>query len=414
MQRKCRCGISLILLTICLVMCGLFSIPNLTANAVEKEVDVRIHFIDVGQGDSIFIELPDGKTMLIDGGLEKQGKNVAKYIKNLGYTKIDYMVATHADADHIGGLITILEKFDVETIYRPFTISTCTTNLNYTDELFIKFEESLSLYSTCADAVYAKFLKAAYAEKINGVPSTIKVCSDKEDILSSDNENPFMIEFFLPFAGYEFSTDRIEKGYTTAYNEDTNDSSALILLSMEDKSSYLFAGDVTTQNEKTLMDRLSSAEREGLASVTLLKVSHHGSDTSSCVEFLSVVNPSHAVIMVGEGNQYGLPSTSVINNLEYFGTKIYRTDKLGTIVVEEIAGVLYFNNIETKTFFENYQWLFYLILGLILVGLVLLIYLYPRFKKEEKGKNKIKFWQKKGGQVKTSKFSEGPEDKNFS
>lgn len=413
MQRKYGYRIYLILLMLILVVGFLFPIPMANVDAGEPRVDARIHFIDVGQGDATFIELPDGKTMLIDGGLEKYGRDVVKYIKNLGYTKIDYLVATHADEDHIGGLIRVLEKLDVETIYRPFTISTCVSKTGFTDELFTLFEEDLNSYATCADEVYAKFLKAAYDEKINGVPSKIKVCTDKENILSSDSTHPFMIRFFLPFAGAEFATDRIEKGYTTEYVAESNDSSALILLAME-QTSYLFAGDVTETKERKLIESLTTSEKLELASVTLLKVAHHGSASSTCDEFLSMVNPSHSVISVGEGNRYGLPSDTIITKLERQGSMIHRTDELGTIIVEEIAGVLHFKNIETKTFFEKFQWLFYLILGLILVGLILLIYLYPRLKKDNDGKDKLKFWQKREKRTKSSRFSEGPEDKNFS
>ena len=413
MQHKRGCRIHIIILTLILLLAVFIPNTTLNASAAEPKVDVRLHFIDVGQGDSIFIELPDGKTMLIDGGLEKYGKKVVKYIKNLGYTKIDYMVATHADADHIGGLIKVLEKLDVGVIYRPFTISTCTKNLNFQDELFEKFEENIDMYATNAEDVYAKFLKSAYAEKINGVPATIKVCTDKESIFSEDPQNPYMFRFFLPFGEYEFSTERIEKGYTTEYVTESNDSSAMILLSLEN-TNYLFAGDVTTTKESQFIENLSVSDKEYLSSVTLLKVAHHGSKDSTSEEFLSMVNPSHAVIMVGEDNEYGHPDSKVISRLDNIGTKIYCTDELGTIIVEEIAGVLYFSNIETKTFFERYQWLFYLILGIIVVGLIVIIYLYPRFKKDDKGKDKIKFWQKREKKVSSSKFVEGPEDKNFS
>lgn len=269
------------------------------------------------------------------------------------------------------------------------------------------------MYSTNAEEVYAKFLKAAYTEKINGVLSTIKVCSDKESILSQDPVHPYMVRFFLPFGDEEFTTSRIEKGYTTEYTTETNDSSALILLSLE-HTSYLFAGDVTTNMEDKLLDRLSIADKGYLSSVTLLKVAHHGSKDSTSDAFLSMVHPSHAIVMVGAGNQYGLPSSTIISKLSNIGARVYRTDELGTIIVEEIAGVLYFSNIETKTFFEEYQWLFYLILGLILIALILLIYLYPKFKNKEEGKDKKRFWQKREKRMKSSRFSEGPEDKNFS
>ena len=407
MQHKHRIGVYIAILFVMLIGAIAPTYSN-TAFASEPKPTIKAHFIDVGQGDATFIELPDGKTMLIDAGKEKDGGKVVKYIKKLGYKSIDYVVATHSDADHVGGLIKVLEKLDCKTIYRPFTISTNSTLRGFSDELFLKFQDNLQSLATDADEVYAKFLRAAYNEKINGVPATIRVCTDKESILSEDPKNPYMIRFFLPFGLDQFTTDRIEQGYTTEFASESNDSSALILLTLE-SSKYLFAGDVTAAKEVELVNRLNNFDKEQLSSVTLLKVAHHGSDSSTSQSFLSLINPIHSIISVGNGNEYGHPAEQVLVNLKDFGSKIHRTDELGTIIVEEIAGVLYFSNIETKNFFQRNQWLFYTILGIIVVGLLVLVYIYPKIANRKKGE-KI-FWGLKKG--KSGRFEEGAEDKNF-
>jgi len=408
MQYKHRSRIYIVTLLF-VMMIGLICPSNFASVfAGEAKATVKTHFIDVGQGDCTFVELPDGKTLLIDAGEEKAGSKVVKYIKKLGYTSIDYVVATHSDSDHVGGLIKVIEKLDCKTIYRPFTISTNTSLSGFDDELFSKFESNIQNLATDADTIYVKFLRAAYNEKTNGIPATIRVCTDKESILSEDPKNPYMIRFFLPFGLEEFKTERIERGYTTEFVSESNDSSALILLTLEN-SKYLFAGDVTATKEVELIDKLSNFDKEQLSSVTLLKVGHHGSEGSTSLSLLSLTNPAHAVIMVGEGNEYGHPHDQVLIYLKEFGCKTHRTDELGTIVVEEIAGVLYFSNIETLTFFQRNQWLFYTILGIIVVGLLVLIYIYPKIANRKKGE-KIFFGFKKG---KSSRFEEGAEDKNF-
>ena len=99
---------------------------------------IEIHFIDVGQGDSIFIELPNEETMLIDAGEDSEGKIVSDYIKTIGYTKIDYLIGTHPHSDHIGGLAYIINNFDIGKIYMPKVVSTSKTYENLLNTIFDK------------------------------------------------------------------------------------------------------------------------------------------------------------------------------------------------------------------------------------------------------------------------------------
>ena len=131
-----------------------------------------------------------------------------------------------------------------------------------------------------------------------------------------------------------------------------------------------------------MLESLSSMEAELLASVSVLKVAHHGSSGSSTDEFLALTRPLNSVIMVGKDNGYGLPDTAVIENLENVGSTVYRTDKLGSIIIEEKNGVLYFSNIETKTILEKYSWIFYTLIAIVVIGLIVIIKVYPKITKK--------------------------------
>lgn len=381
MQRN-RCGIYII----ALVFAFLFSVSQSpfkqdVAKAV-SEADVKVHYIDVGQGDATFIELPDGKTMLIDGGTDEMGGRVVKYIKDLGYKKIDYLIATHSDSDHVGGLDKVLEKFEVAVIYRPFTISVSSKIKGFQDELYLKFGQEIRNYQTDAEYEYAEFLYHAYNETCDDVLSEIRVVSSSEQIVSTDENIPYMIKFFWPRAVQEFSTERIIKAHTSFSVVDNNNSSAVIEL-ITTNHKYLFMGDLTSDGEGEMISQLSSGEMIMLANASVLKVGHHGSATSTSEDFLNIVRPKFAVISCGKNNDYGHPSQETLDILASFGAMVYRTDYLGTIIVGEENGILYFDNIETKTIFEKYSWAFYLVIGLVVVGIIATSIVYPRIKKRK-------------------------------
>ncbi len=240
------------------------------------ESKLKVHYIDVGQGDSSFIEFPNGKTMLIDAGIPSQGYVVTNYIKNLGYTDIDYVVATHPHEDHIGGLPTILDNFKVETFYMP--------NKEHTTDIFMELLNSIS--SNGCKAIYAK----------SGV--------------SVINEGNLKVSFVAP----------ISSSYS-----DLNNYSAIVKIDYKD-SSFLFTGDAESVVESELLSSGQSINAD------ILKVGHHGSNYSSTTSFLSKVKPKHAIISVG-GNNYGHPAAGALSRLNDIGASIYRTDEVGTIIV---------------------------------------------------------------------------------
>ncbi len=241
-----------------------------------------VDYIDVGQADSILLRNKD-KTMLIDAGTNEQGKNVVSYLKEEGISKIDYLIGTHPHEDHIGGLDDVINNFDIGKIYMPKRQTTTKT-----------FKDVLS-------AIKNKNLTITQPKKGEIIDLGQAKCEFMtEPIIDDDNINLSSL------------TLRVEFG----------------------NNSFLFMGDAEKQNEKTIT----------WPKTDVLKVGHHGSDTSSSKEFLEQVNPKYAIIMVGEGNTYKLPKQPIIDRIEKQGSKIYRTDKNGNIKIISDG-----NNLEIKT-----------------------------------------------------------------
>ncbi|MCM1284601.1 MAG: MBL fold metallo-hydrolase [Acetobacter sp.] len=238
---------------------------------------IIVHYLDVGQGDSEFIEFPTGKCMLIDASISEYGSDIEDYIENLGYDRIDYLVATHPHADHIGGMEEIVESFDIGEIYMPRAVTTTKT---YLDLLETVSEKNLTISTAKAGKV-----------------------------ITDDNIN---IEFLAP----------VNDGY-----EDLNNFSAVLKITYN-KSSFLFTGDAEELSE----DEMLASSYSKLNS-DVLKVGHHGSRYSSSTEFLQAVSPVYSVISCGKNNSYGHPHKEAISRLNAVNSEIYRTDELGTITI---------------------------------------------------------------------------------
>ena len=236
---------------------------------------LRVNYIDVGQGDSIFIQLPNKETMLIDAGEAYEVDNVINYLNNLGIKKIDYVVGTHPHTDHIGGLEEVINTFDVGTIYMPKVSSNSKT-----------FEDLLTTISN-------KGLK-------------VKTAKSGVVVLSEDN---LKLEFIAP------NSDNYSN---------LNNYSAVLKLTYLDNT-FLFMGDAETLSEDEITSDVDA---------DVIKVGHHGSDSSSSVEFVKKVSPEYAIIMVGEGNSYNHPYQSIIDRYESVGAKVLRTDLDGNIVCD--------------------------------------------------------------------------------
>lgn len=242
---------------------------------VEKIDGFEIHFIDVGQGDATAVFLPDGKTMLIDGGDSSSGKTVEKHYKKYGFDKIDYLVATHPHEDHIGGLDVIVNKFEIGEIFMP------------------KVYYDSSVYNNLLQTIDTKGYNIKTARK--GV------------IIAQNDE--YIIEILSP---------------ELDFYDSINHYSVILKLTYKN-TSYLFTGDAEKENEMTL---------KGDISANLLKVGHHGSDTSTSKSFLNKVNPEIAVIHVGENNSYNHPHDEVLDRLKSKNITVLRTDTNGTIIVK--------------------------------------------------------------------------------
>ena len=248
-----------------------------TTKAKKKKTSssqVIAHFIDVGQGDSIFIELPEGECMLIDAGESQYGSTVVSYIKGKGYSKVDYLIATHPHSDHIGGLTEVIQSLDIGSIYMTNAVHTTRTYENLLAAIKNKGKK-MKRAKAGVEIINTKNVKASFVAPV------------------SDNYS------------------------------DLNDYSAIVRLD-HGKKSFLFTGDATTKSESEITANIS---------VDVLKVGHHGSDTSNGESFIKRISPSHAIIQVGKGNKYGHPTQSVIARLQRHGAKVYRTDESGTIIV---------------------------------------------------------------------------------
>ncbi|MED4886868.1 MBL fold metallo-hydrolase [Lysinibacillus sp. FSL R7-0073] len=236
--------------------------------------EMRVHFIDVGQGDSILIESPNGKTMLIDGGVKGAGQRVVSYLKELGVNKLDQVVATHPDADHIGGLIPVLQAIPIEQFYDSGKVHTSQT-----------FEEML---------------------------------------MAIDEKN---IPYYVPKTGdlIEFDKDVQVKVLNANEHATDNNDASIVLKVVYGNVSFLLTGDAGISLEKEMMQNDVTA--------TILKAGHHGSNTSSSEEFIHAVKPEVTILSYGEDNKYGHPHAEVVDRLQAIGSNIYATADLGTIMV---------------------------------------------------------------------------------
>lgn len=233
----------------------------------------EVHFIDVGQGDAIFIR-QEAFTMLIDAGEPQMGDRVVAYLENQGVTKLNYVIGTHPHADHIGGLSRVLEAFDVDEIIMPKVTHT--------------------------SATYENLLLTI---KKKGYKVTLPQVGDQYAL----GDAHFLI--LSPSQEYD----------------DLNNWSVAMKVSYENVS-FVFTGDAEALAEEHM---LTSGL---LLSANVLKLGHHGSQTSTTEAFLRQVNPEYAVIQVGKGNPYGHPHREVLNRLST--VKVYRTDLHGTVIFQ--------------------------------------------------------------------------------
>lgn len=246
-----------------------------TPDASNPEGNLEVHYIDVGQGDATLIRC-GSHAMLIDGGNNDKGTAVQLYLKKQGVESLDYVIGTHPDADHIGGLDVIVYKYDCGQIIMP------------------DYEKDTKTYHELIEVIRNKNLSITYP--VVGEQYTL---GEAKFTIMAPNSNH--------------------------YGGNANDYSVAILLEYG-QNRFLFTGDAEEQSESEMISN-------GIdISADVYKTAHHGSRSASTQEFLNAVQPQYAVISCGEGNSYGHPHAEVLNRLRNMGVEVFRTDEQGSIV----------------------------------------------------------------------------------
>lgn len=241
----------------------------------KPEGTLEVHYIDVGQGDATLIKC-GSHAMLIDGGNNNKGTTVQLYLKKQGVESLDYVIGTHPDADHIGGLDVIVYKYNCDTVIMP------------------DYEKDTKTYQELVDVIHDKNMKITYP-----VVGEQYALGEAKFTIIAPNSN--------------------------SYGGNANDYSVAILLEYG-KNRFLFTGDAEETSEAEMLTN-------GIdISADVYKVAHHGSRSASTQEFLNAVHPKYAVISCGEGNIYGHPHAEVLNRLRSMGVEVFRTDEQGSII----------------------------------------------------------------------------------
>jgi len=240
-----------------------------------ESLDLQVHFIDVGQGDSLLIQTPSDKTILIDGGPPEAGDKIVSYLEKQQIESIDLLVATHPDIDHIGGLPYVMKEFKVKNIL-----------------------DSGKLHST---KTYA-----AYLHQIRKQNIPVHIAMENEKI----RLDPEL-------------TIRVLNTYGATKS---NNQSSIVLKLTYEEIDFLLMSDIEMEQEKELMDKHD-------VQAEIIKVAHHGSNTSTSSPFLQAVNPETALLTYSKDNDFGHPVDRVIDNLNNIKASIYSTAAYGDIVI---------------------------------------------------------------------------------
>ncbi|NSB16653.1 ComEC/Rec2 family competence protein [Clostridium beijerinckii] len=268
--------LAILLFSFSIVSCGLTNFNSNKANNADTN-KMFVHYIDVGQGDCILVQV-NNKNLLIDSGPKSDKRKLFNYLSGLNLNKLDYVIATHPHEDHIGNMDDIIKTYSIGTFYAP------------------KVESTTKSFEDMVDALKDKNLKVHVLKNNSnsidlGENTKVNVFSPNKDFYDNLNNYSPVI--------------KIQYGNT----------------------SFLFTGDAEKEVEKEILNNNEDI------SADVLKVGHHGSSTSTSKDFLKKVNPSIAVISVGKDNIYNHPDAVTTKLLDENSIKTYRTDKDGTIVI---------------------------------------------------------------------------------
>lgn len=256
------------------------------SNFIEKDADLTIRYIDVGQGDCELISYA-GQNILIDAGEKEAAEAVIGVLDGLGIKKLDYVIATHPHSDHIGALGNIIDKYDIGTVIAP----------RIKDEL------------VPTSKAYERFLTALSKK---GQKLTAAKAGAVYPLADENKENDNTAFEVLAPIGNDY--------------DDLNDWSVVIRL-VHGENAFLFTGDAEKAAES---DIVASGAK---LSADVLKAGHHGSSSSTSKKFLEAVSPKTVIISCGDGNSYGHPHKETIEKLDKNSIEYYRTDQCGTITV---------------------------------------------------------------------------------
>lgn len=249
--------------------------PEAIVNSEEPSL-MNVHFIDVGQGDSILVQTPAKKNILIDAGSPKAGPKVVDYLEKLQIKRLDLIIATHPDIDHIGGLSHVMKSFKVNEIIDSGKFYTTKTYFKYMNQI-----------------------------KQNQIPLTT---ARKGEYIHIDPSLKIKV------------LNTYERGKN-------NNQSSIVLKITYDDIDFLLMADVEKEQEKEL-------QKAYHLEADIVKIAHHGSRTSSSLAFLQEVNPKIALITYSRKNKYGHPVQRVIENLNHTNAFIYSTAVFGDIVIQ--------------------------------------------------------------------------------
>lgn len=270
---------------------------------------LKVHFIDVGQGDCTFLQVGD-KSIMIDAGTPQSASHIKDYLDNLGFKtgcSIDYLILTHTDSDHIGGAADLLDFFRFKNIFRPKVYSTFEVDNNLATQDFNIY------YSNLWREVCTKIYSEVNYNKIH-------YNFEGQSIV----EENFLLNFYSPFE------DKCEN---------SNDYSPIMIL-QSNSLKFAFVGDASIDVEQRFLKSYNAEILQQLFDCDVLKVGHHGSSSSTSEQFLDALTPEVAVISCSRNNSYNHPSDEVVNRLKDKNICVLRTDTMESIVIFEDNGKL--------------------------------------------------------------------------